>query len=132
MNERNPLDASAKLVRDRIAPESHLYPLVQNSVAGDRSENSAPRRGDMSLPASERLARAVEWGQPQVGDIPPQPPTLRGRIGAVLVKLVRRMLFWYTGQIRMFHAGVAEAVGEQARSLVELNAAQQRQQAALA
>ena len=25
------------------------------------------------------------------------------------------MLFWYTGQLRTFHAGVAEAVGEQAR-----------------
>ena len=59
MNDRNLLDAAAKIVRDRITPESYLYP--------------------------------------QVGDIPPQPPTLRGRLGAVLVNLVRRMLFWYTG-----------------------------------
>ena len=130
MNDRNLLDSSAKIVRDRITPESDLYPLVQGSVSRDQGENAAsmsfsPRRVDMKLPASERLARAVEWGQPQVGDIPPQPPTLRGRVGAVLVKLVRRMLFWYTGQLRTFHGGVAEAVGEQARFLLELNAGQQ-------
>ena len=92
MNDRNLLDAAAKIVRDRITPESYLYP--------------------------------------QVGDIPPQPPTLRGRLGAVLVKLVRRMLFWYTGQIRTFHGVVAEAVGEQARSLQELSDGLQRQQVA--
>jgi SAM-dependent methyltransferase len=132
MNDRDLLDASAKIVRDRITPDSYLYPLVQNSAAGDHSGNSAPRRGDLKLPASERLARAVEWGRPQVGDIPPEPPTLRGRVGAVLVKLVRRMLFWYTGQIRTFHGVVAEAAGEQARSLLELSDGLQRQQALLA
>jgi ubiquinone/menaquinone biosynthesis C-methylase UbiE len=35
----------------------------------------------------------------RVGHMPPRPPTLRARIGAVLVKVIRRALFWYTEQI---------------------------------
>jgi 2-polyprenyl-3-methyl-5-hydroxy-6-metoxy-1,4-benzoquinol methylase len=37
-----------------------------------------------------------------VGQTPPEPPTLRGRMGARLVKLVQRLLFWYTPQIVHF------------------------------
>jgi len=37
-----------------------------------------------------------------VGQTPPEPPTFRGRIGARLVKLVQRLLFWYTPQIVHF------------------------------
>ena len=34
-----------------------------------------------------------------VGSMPPQPNTLRGRVGARLIRIVQRMLFWYTPQI---------------------------------
>jgi len=37
-----------------------------------------------------------------VGQTPPEPPTFRGRMGARLVKLVQRLLFWYTPQIVHF------------------------------
>src|SRR5204863_9224176 len=62
---------------------------------------------------------------------PPEPPTLRGRMGAVLVQAVRRALFWYTGQIRIFHRLVAEAAREQITGLRDLAMRQQRQQALL-
>ena len=38
-----------------------------------------------------------------IGQLPPEPPTLRGRVGSLLVKSVHRALFWYTPQIVKFH-----------------------------
>jgi hypothetical protein len=52
-----------------------------------------------------------------VGQLPPEPPTLRGRVGARLVKLIRRMLFWYTPQIVHFQYSVLRALEEQAKIL---------------
>jgi 2-polyprenyl-3-methyl-5-hydroxy-6-metoxy-1,4-benzoquinol methylase len=52
-----------------------------------------------------------------VGQMPPEPPTFRGRIGARLVKLLQRMLFWYTPQIVHFQYSALRALEEQSRSL---------------
>lgn len=71
-------------------------------------------------PALARLARSLDWGQPQIGDMPPQPPTLRARIGAVLVRLIRRCLFWYSDQILAFQRLVVNAAEEQVRVLAGL------------
>jgi hypothetical protein len=52
-------------------------------------------------PTGNRAAvRGIEFNLPQIGDMPPEPPTLGGRVGAVLVSVVRRALFWYTAQLR--------------------------------
>jgi O-antigen chain-terminating methyltransferase len=83
------------------------------------------------LKALEKLARTFDWGQPQVGDMPPAPPTLRAKLGAILVRVIRRALFWYSGQIQSFHRLVAEAADEQLRTLQQLTADQQRTQAAI-
>jgi SAM-dependent methyltransferase len=45
-----------------------------------------------------------------VGRLPPRPNTLRARIGAKLVSVVQRMLFWYTPQILQFHAASTVAM----------------------
>jgi hypothetical protein len=52
-----------------------------------------------------------------VGQLPPEPPTFRGRMGARLVKLVQRMLFWYTPQIVHFQYSALRAMEEQAKIL---------------
>ncbi len=44
-----------------------------------------------------------------VGQTPPEPPTFRGRMGARLVKLVQRLLFWYTPQIVHFQYSALKA-----------------------
>ena len=46
----------------------------------------------------------------EVGQIPPQPATLRAKISAPLVKLVQRLLFWYTPQIVRFQQSAARAL----------------------
>ena len=40
--------------------------------------------------------------------MPPEPPTIRGKIGAVFVRLVRRALFWYTPRINELNLKMAE------------------------
>ena len=52
-----------------------------------------------------------------VGQMPPQPPTFRGRIGARVVKLVQRLLFWYTPQIVHFQYSALRALEEQNKGL---------------
>ena len=58
-----------------------------------------------------------------VGELPPEPPTLRGRVGGRLVQLIQRMLFWYTPQIVQFHYAVVRALEEQNAAILRLTAA---------
>jgi SAM-dependent methyltransferase len=55
-----------------------------------------------------------------VGAMPPQPPTLRARAGAVLVGMVRRSLFWLLPQLDRFHATVVDTAEEMAGALQNL------------
>jgi 2-polyprenyl-3-methyl-5-hydroxy-6-metoxy-1,4-benzoquinol methylase len=138
-NGRDLLDSAARIFRGRITPGSRYQTLLdggpsagladrgsmaQGSSEVDRTKQDSAR---ISLPATERLSRSVEFYLPQIGDMPPEPPTLRGRMGAVLVGMVRRGLFWYTAQLKAFHAAVADAARELAPALQDLNAQQQRQ-----
>jgi O-antigen chain-terminating methyltransferase len=133
------LDSAAKTVRGRITPGSSLYALLNNTASPKTNEvntalnvNSTPMDGEeISLPCTQQLFSSAEEVKPQIGDMPPQPPTLRGRVGAVLVRIVRRMLFWYTDQLRALHKIVSEAAGEQAHALQELDAERRRQRALL-
>jgi 2-polyprenyl-3-methyl-5-hydroxy-6-metoxy-1,4-benzoquinol methylase len=120
------LDSAAKILRQRVTPESRFYALLEGIPDASLSPFS-----EIALPFTQRLSRMAEPGQPQIGDMPPQPPTLRGRVGAVLVNVVRRMLFWYTDQIRAQHKRIAEAAREQVRALHELSAAGRRGRDAL-
>jgi hypothetical protein len=67
------------------------------------------------LSSLERAAEAVRRHAMEVGSMPASPPTFRGRIGARLVGLMRRALFWYTPQLHFFHLQVASAIEEQTK-----------------
>jgi SAM-dependent methyltransferase len=62
-----------------------------------------------------------------VGELPPQPPSLRGSLGSLLVKAVRKMLFWYTPQIRDFQAGAVAAFDAQLAGLRSVASATQQE-----
>jgi O-antigen chain-terminating methyltransferase len=55
--------------------------------------------------------------------MPLQPPTLRGKIGAFLVRLVARALFWYTPQINEAVIRIAELLREHATRITEISEA---------
>jgi len=98
--------------------------ILQQSSGGIR--DIPPARSSFNWPATERLARSLDRGQPRIGDMPRQPPTLRARVGAALVRLVRRGLFWYSDQVLTFQGLAANAAAEQVRIFEQLAASGQR------
>lgn len=60
---------------------------------------------------------ALQGSYALVGQLPPEPPTWRGRAGTKAVKLIQRMLFWYTPQIVRFQYSALRAFEEQAKAL---------------
>jgi hypothetical protein len=71
-----------------------------------------------------------------VGSLPPQPRTLRGRVGRALVGVVQRMLFWLMPQLDAFHAASVEMMENQMNALdaiaKELLRVEQESRAAIA
>ena len=89
-------------IRDRMAPQSS-------------QQTSVPILSMLGGPDWDRLEEAemaLESTQALIGQLPPEPPTLRGRIGVHLVAIVRRSLFWYTPQIVRFHGVVTRSFHE--------------------
>ncbi|HWR50266.1 MAG TPA: methyltransferase domain-containing protein [Bryobacteraceae bacterium] len=100
-------------VRGRIAaqPVSRAVPEI---------EAVATQVSSLDLSRLHESARRVRAAQALVGQMPPQPPGLRARLGAAMVAAVRRMLFWYTPQIQQFHYAAAQAIEEQESAASEL------------
>jgi len=62
-----------------------------------------------------------------VGDLPPKPATTRAAIGFVLVRVVRRMLFWFIPEVRGFHESVLASLIQVRASLGLLEGQIQRE-----
>ena len=91
-----------------------------NEIAAElrvAAQTSGTPPHDFSLPKSAQLIAAIESGQALVGELPPEPPTIRGRLCKTLVSLVRRSLFWYTPPIQAFQRAVAAAFREQGETI---------------
>jgi len=63
--------------------------------------------GDLDLSALDRALERIHRTSALIGTMPPAPATMRGRIGAVLVRTVQRALFWLFPQLNAFHRAVA-------------------------
>ena len=135
--KRNLLDRAAGVFRGRVAPGSPFRALLDGDAAAAHNSPSQMGKfqgtplveGVTNLLRTKRLSRSIELGMPQIGDMPPQPQTLRGRVGAVLAAIVRRTLFWYTDQIKTFQGLVADAAREQVLALNDISARQRQQSA---
>jgi hypothetical protein len=91
-------------------------------------EETALRQARKLLPR-ELLARSSRFSSqvgvirasvPQLGELPPEPPSFRGRLGGFAVRLVRRALFWLIPSLQLMHDRLAEALEHQARINEEL------------
>ena len=88
-------------------------------------------------PASGELAElraaiaALTASYALVGQTPPEPPTFRGRMGARVVKIVQRLLFWYTPQIVHFQYSALRAFESALRTFEGVRLIEREQQAAL-
>jgi 2-polyprenyl-3-methyl-5-hydroxy-6-metoxy-1,4-benzoquinol methylase len=91
------------------------YRPLEASKPMERAQASEPPSIESAGIRSALSALYASYGL--VGQMPPEPPTFRGRMGAKLIKLVQRMLFWYTPQIVHFQYSALRALEEQAKSL---------------
>jgi len=98
-------------IRDRVRNRSASTPLVPGALAG-----SAPV-ADVDFNELLRLIEHARRCSAAIGEQPPQPSTLRARLSAALVRLVRRMLFWYTPQITDFNDATLRVLEEQVAAL---------------
>jgi SAM-dependent methyltransferase len=71
-----------------------------------------PRSPSVDWVRLEGCIKALESASSRIGELPPQPPTFRGRIGSFIVKLVRRALFWYTPQVLEFQIATTRVIEE--------------------
>jgi len=108
-------------IRNRTAPP---YPQ-QNSVP------VFPMPEGPDWTRLEEAGTALEDAHSLIGQLPPEPPTLRGRAGALLVKSVRRALFWYTPQIVKFHGVATRCFNELLAAIKTVAAAGRQSWAAL-
>jgi hypothetical protein len=110
-------------VRKRILARS----IHSTAEAEAQPQNGAERQpvGAADLAELRHVCRSVKATYALVGAMPPEPPTLRGRMGSSLIRVVRRLLFWYTPQIVHFHAAVADAVERQQSAIESLARSQQ-------
>src|SRR5258708_8174541 len=79
-----------------------------------------------ALPMAEmaclkRVNKAMHLRKTLVGRLPPEPPTLRGRVGGLMVKAVRRSLSWFTSRLDDFHSAVIDAFDLQFSALNSLS-----------
>jgi hypothetical protein len=99
-------------IRDEIErayrPTEASQPLQETPRDEPLSVESAALRSALS---------ALHASYAMVGRLPPEPPTFRGRMGARLIRLVQRMLFWYTPQIVHFQYSALRVLEAQARIL---------------
>ena len=94
---------------------SEIMRLVRE--ASSKAGQPAPEMDLSRLTASStELREAIR----RFGRMPPQPPTLRAKAGALAVRVMRRALFWQTEQIRALEAAAAEAIEENNRAIEAL------------
>jgi len=94
-----------------------------------RSETNAPRSGRQpaELPEQNALAaylrrltaldREIRMLRLEIGTVPPAPPTLRGRVGAVAIQLLRKLLWWQSFAVRNYVAALTRRHEEERRLL---------------
>lgn len=116
-----------------MANEINVRTIMQEIRDRIRQGSAPPRLpAEVEIPSNAQLpdmhplepaVRSLYLSMSLVGELPPQPPSFRGRLGSLLVKAVRRTLFWYTPQIRDFQAGVVAAFDAHERLLMKLEQA---------
>jgi methyl-accepting chemotaxis protein len=96
---------------DRIAAT-----LRSGSNGPSRSANYL-KQFESTLKKSDEYHHRVLIGSLLAGITPPAPRTLRASIGAVLVRVVQRSIFWFTQQVQEFQKATAERIQEHAQLL---------------
>ena len=102
------------------APELQVQDFITAVHAQIREENQQEGKRNPRARDFARMRGAFDQVYRMrnlVGRMPPRPDTLRARVGAVLVRLLQRLLFWYTPQIIRFHCAATSLLDALCSSL---------------
>lgn len=92
---------------------------AQNGNALPAKKGTSPELAVALIRARTRLAMIRQTIQ-RIGELPPCPPTLRGRIGAFAIISMRRALFWLIPSVQMVQHEVATCLEEELRLIEHL------------
>jgi hypothetical protein len=98
----------------------NLREQFERGSTWDQGKPHASPRGAPDVAALARVNRSLRFRKSLVGQIPPAPSTLRARVSGVLVGMISRSLFWFTGRLDDFHSAVVEASDLQSDALTRL------------
>lgn len=85
-----------------------------------RGGGGGPRASRVDLKPLAQLLERMRESSVAVDRLPPHPPTLRGRIGRLLILAVRRALSWYTANIVAHQTAAVRLAQEQHKALARL------------
>ena len=86
--------------------------------AGNRESDEAARVARRAIPGHlpaviarlKATTASLEEAVSRIGEIPPGPPTLRARMGAFVVRIMQRALFWLVPSVRSTQQNVVYAL----------------------
>jgi hypothetical protein len=120
------VQALMREIRARVRGESREREWVRQarrSVPPHLLSNIGRLRSSMAT-----LRSAVD----RIGQPPPAPPTFRGRVGAALVRVVQRALFWYTPSVQSANHQILNAMDAHLKATEEILAVLERTNVELA
>lgn len=92
----------------------------QGASDAGHSARVSSEAASVDLSLLRESARRLSLTHALVGRMPPEAPTFRGRVGAWIIRILQRALFWYTPQIVEFHRSVDHVVEELVQAVEEL------------
>jgi 2-polyprenyl-3-methyl-5-hydroxy-6-metoxy-1,4-benzoquinol methylase len=116
-------------MRDQASAEASRGTVVAEPL--QRKSGSGTAQDPLMVDA-ERIEETTTNPATQVGRMPPQPATLRAKLGSVLVQVVRRALFWYSAQVNDVNVGIAQALRRHAERISDLTGSSSHTRSALA
>jgi hypothetical protein len=63
---------------------------------------------------------AIRASAARIGELPPAPPTLRAKVGAVAVRGLRRAMFWLIPSLQAAQEQIAAALEDQTKAVEDL------------
>jgi hypothetical protein len=101
--------------------------IRQRMRAENQRRADAMRNARKGLPADlvARVSR-LRARMAHIGGMPPAPPTLRGKLGALAVGIMRRSLFWLIPNLQATQEQLIAAIDDQTTALEEVVTALQR------
>jgi hypothetical protein len=95
---------------------------------GNDSEELADRLRDLHRSLDDRFANSSS----EIGEMPAVAPTLRGKVGAVAIDILRRLMWWYTRSLKNFAGSVGAHLQASTETIEVLSAMVRMQQVEIA